>query len=129
MQLNRPERLIPMTHATTATSQPARFAECVYERNDIVEIRRLPSGRSSWHVAAELQELVAQLKVDNVNGQCVHVGINPRKERGGRKTTDVVLARCLFADFDNVELDEAIWRSFTTEEPSGAAVVSLYSCK
>ena len=69
-----------MTHAVTTTSQLARFAECIFERNDIVEIRRLSSGVSSWHVATELPELLAQLKADNVKGQDIHAGVNPRRQ-------------------------------------------------
>lgn len=109
-----------MITATNIHSQLARFAECVYEAADIIGIRRLPSGRSTWHVAAELPELLAQLKADNVNGQGVHVGINPRTRRGGTKTVDVRLARCLFADFDRTTPEQARerWESAGLPEPT-----------
>ncbi len=109
-----------MTDTATTIPQLARFAECVFERGDIIEIRRLPSGQSTWHVAAELPGLLAQLKTDNTNGQGVYVGINPRRERGGKTTADVSLARCLFADFDDVGLDGARkrWQAAGLPEPT-----------
>lgn len=109
-----------MAHTVTTTSQLTRFAECVYERSDMVEVRRLPSGVSSWHVAAELPELLTRLTADNAKGQGVHVGINPRKDRGGRKTADVALGRCLFADFDHVGLEGAQkrWESAGLPKPT-----------
>ncbi|MEE8079430.1 MAG: DnaB-like helicase C-terminal domain-containing protein [Pseudomonadales bacterium] len=109
---------------THVQDQLARFADCVFDPTDLIEIRRLPSGRSTWHVATELPELFGQLKADNAKGQSVYVGINPRKERGGRTTADVVLARCLFSDFDNVGLDGARERWQAAELPKPTLTVN-----
>ena len=47
------------------TDELARFAACVFEPTDIVEIRRLPSGESSWHMAGKLPQAVGSLIQDN----------------------------------------------------------------
>ena len=77
------------------------YARILFEPSDIVEVRRLPSGRSSWHEAAHLAEVTAGLNRDNDAGQNIYVGASPRRERGGTKAADVLLARCLFTDFDD----------------------------
>jgi len=91
-------------------AQLRRYVECIFLPSDIVELRRLPSGRSTWHKANEVPNLAAQLLAENRCNQNVFAGINPRRQRGGRSTADVMLARVLFADFDNATTDEAMAR-------------------
>ncbi|UCC32266.1 MAG: hypothetical protein JSU86_08275, partial [Phycisphaerales bacterium] len=38
---------------TNMQGQLARFAACVFAPDDVVEIRQLPSGRSTWQRASE----------------------------------------------------------------------------
>ena len=81
------------------------YAACVFEPTDIIEVRRLPSGKSTWHQAGELAEAVESLVQDNQHGQHINVGANPRRCRGGTKSKDVTYARCLFVDFDGIGPD------------------------
>ena len=92
--------------SVSTQDQLGRFAGCVFAPDDIVEVRRLPSGRSSWHKASELPELGARLADENEQ-ENVHIGLNPRTQHGGTKAGDVRLARCLFADFDGGDSDGA----------------------
>ena len=86
--------------------QITRFVQCLFEPNDIIEVRRLPSGVSSWHKAQELVWQCTSLVAENETGQHIYIGANPRRSVGGTKADDVLLARCLFVDFDNVTIDE-----------------------
>ena len=95
--------------STETLAQPAiqikRFAAALLEPDDLVEIRLLPGGTQRWVRASELAELASELAKENRAGRNIYFGANPRKSRGGR-AEDVALARCLFADFDGVDLDE-----------------------
>ncbi len=82
------------------------FTACVFAPDDIVEVRRLPSRRSTWHRASELADTTATLKRDNEAGNHIYFGANPRGHDGGTSSDDVSVARCLFADFDGVTVDE-----------------------
>jgi hypothetical protein len=85
-------------------SQLAHYTACVFEPADIVEVRRLPSGKSSWHTAGKLAEIAESLLHENRDGQHIYVGANPRLSQGGTKSSDVACARCLFVDFDGIGL-------------------------
>ncbi len=85
--------------------QIKRFAAAIFEPNDLVEIRALPGGAQRWVHASELAELSNELAEENGAGRNIYFGANPRQHKGGR-AEDVALARCLFADFDGVDLDE-----------------------
>jgi hypothetical protein len=93
----------------TATTQEelAHYTACVFEPTDIVEIRRLPSGKSTWHQAGELAKVTESLVQENQRGQHIYVGANSRRVRGGTRSKDVACARCLFVDFDEINPDEA----------------------
>ena len=45
--------------------QLATFVACVLDPDDIVEVRRLPSKRSTWPRTADLPRMAASLKGDN----------------------------------------------------------------
>ena len=85
-----------------ARRQVALFVECVYEPDDIVEIRRLRlrSARSTSCLASELPSMCGQLLAHNMRGENIYIGANPRATRDGKTAADVALARCLFVDFD-----------------------------
>lgn len=93
--------------ATTAEKQLARYAACVFKLADVVEVRRLPSGQSTWHRAGKLAEVAESLLNDNQHSQHIYVGANPRRAQGGSRSRDVACARCLFVDFDGIEPDAA----------------------
>ena len=86
-----------------------RFAQCVFEPDDLVEVRLLPNPRRHYTTASELHTLDAELDKANAAVQNIYIGANPRSRRGG-KAKDVALARCLFLDFDNTTLDKAATR-------------------
>ena len=80
--------------------QVNRFAECIWEPDDMVEIRLIPSREQKWCSAGDLAKLVPGLTAKNHRGQNVYAGANPRKQKEGSKAEDVALARCLFVDWD-----------------------------
>jgi hypothetical protein len=92
---------------TIAREELCRYAACVFEPTDVVEVRRLPCGQSSWHRAGELSEAAESLFHDNQHGQHIYVGANPRRAPGGTRSKDVACARCLFVDFDGTDADTA----------------------
>lgn len=79
----------------------------LFEDGDIVEVRRLPSKRSSWPRACQLPDQAANLLQANQTGDNVYLGANPRKAVGGTCAGDVALARSLFADLDRCTWEEA----------------------
>ena len=93
--------------AGNAAEHVGRFADSVFEPGDIVEIRRLPSRVSTWHRADEVVAEVQRLRGENANGDNVYIGANPPKRVGAKSDEGVLLARCLFADFDHTDLAEA----------------------
>lgn len=68
---------------------------------------------SIWCRAGELHlpDHVAWMGKYNQDGWGVYVGINARKKSGGKKAELVLLARCLFADFDKGETIEGARRN------------------
>ena len=105
---------------TTVQEELARYAACVFELSDIVEVRRLPSGKSTWHLARKLIDVVESVIWDNKEKQHIYVGANPRRVRGGTKGGDVACARCLFVDFDGIAVSEARdrWRKVSLPTPT-----------
>ena len=92
---------------TTVEDELVCYAACVFKPTDVVEVRRLPSGKSTWHQAGKLAEAVESLVQDNQLGQHIYVGANPRRSQGGTKSKDVACAHCLFVDFDGITISEA----------------------
>jgi KaiC/GvpD/RAD55 family RecA-like ATPase len=96
-------------------SQCIDFLGAIFEAGDIIEFRPLPpaAGRR-WAPLAEIPDIVEWLQ--RLNGdeqQRVHAyfGGNPRKAKGASQAEGVLLARCLFADFDGgVDFEEAMSR-------------------
>lgn len=102
----------------TTTTQAGRFAAAIFAPTDIVEIRLLPSRKSEWVTADRLGEWVAP------KDQNVYVGANPRRMIGGRDADAVVMARCLFVDFDGVGLEEAAAKVSSAGLPEPTVVVA-----
>jgi len=92
---------------STVIDQLMYYTTCVFEPTDIVEIRRLPSGESTWHYAGKIAQAVESFLQENQYGQHIYIGVNPRRVQGGTRGKDVTCARCLFVDFDGITTDEA----------------------
>ncbi len=112
--------------SSTATTQDelARYTACVFEPTDIVEIRQLPSGKSTWHQARELAEAAESLLHDNQHSQHIYAGANPRRVRGGTKSKDVACTRCLFVDFDGITIDEVKKRWLDASLPTPTITIA-----
>lgn len=103
-----------------AQEQIEVFAMAIFEPEDIVEVRRLPSGRSTWHRAMDLADDAAEILEDNWRGENIYVGVNPRRRIGGRRGEDVAIGRALVADFDKCDIDTAVgkWERAGLPEPT-----------
>lgn len=86
-----------------------RFLDCLFEYDDLVEIRFLPMVKSAFVKPKDFRQLDSDLEAKNAEGQDIYIGANPRSRNGG-KTKDVALARCVFADLDNVSPDVDLQR-------------------
>ena len=108
------------SHETNAQQELARYAACVFEPGDVVEVRRLPCGESTWHQAGRLAEVAESLLADNQHQQHIYVGANPRRSCGGTRSKDVACGRCLFVDFDGIGPDAAQdrWRKVGFPPPT-----------
>lgn len=84
-----------------------RFIDCLFEPNDLVEVRLLPRPSAMFLCAKRLAELNDKLGKANATGRNIYVGANPRSRRGG-KAKDVALARSLFVDLDNINVEETL---------------------
>jgi hypothetical protein len=71
---------------TIAREELSRYVACVFKPTDVVEVRRLPSGQSTWHQAGKLAEAAESLFNDNQQRQHIYVGANPRHQIRGRFT-------------------------------------------
>lgn len=84
----------------------------LWQPQDLIEARRIwadGSVYSRWCPAAELSTLIDPLTSENVAGANVYIGLNPRKERDKRGDANTLHARCLFADFDQTTIEQALF--------------------
>lgn len=104
-----------------------RYIEAVFEPDDLVEVRLIPSKRRHFVKVKDITGLDHQLEEGNAAGENLYVGANPRKLPGG-KAKDVALARCLFADIDEIGVDDAVKRIVDAglSRSSGNGIESLY---
>jgi len=104
----------------TIQKEITQYTTCVFEPTDIVEVRRLPSGKSTWHQAGELAKVAESLVQYNQHGEHIYVGANPRRVKGGTRGKDVACARCLFVDFDGIDAEAAKdrWRNVGLPTPT-----------
>ena len=84
------------------------YINVVFEPDDIVEIRYVPSGLSEFYTPTEIMDYIKEIHQKNQSGQNVYVGVNPRKAVGGKADVDVGMARCLFADLDHGATVESV---------------------
>jgi len=122
---DKPSANKPNTSNSTATQEElARYVACVFAPMDVVEVRRLPSGKSTWHQAGKLAEATESLVQDNQREQHIYVGANPRNARGGTMSKDVACARCLFVDFDKIGIDVARDRWLNASLPTPTITIA-----
>jgi hypothetical protein len=107
----------------SARDQIIRFAAAVWEPGDLVEVRLLPGGRQTWHVANQLHNQEPGLRFANENGENIYIGINPRNKQGG-KGEDVLLARMLMADFDDCTPEQAAEKAAAAGLPPATLIVN-----
>src|SRR5215831_19024701 len=93
-----------------AASQIRTLSDCLYEPDDLIETRLLPSTQSHWVRAGELPEEAQRLIECNERGEDVYFGVNPRIAIGGRRSKDVAVARCVCADIDHASGMDACQR-------------------
>jgi hypothetical protein len=94
----------------TRQSELELFASTVFEPDDWIEVRQLPSCKSFWIKAANLAAQFESLSKENDGGQNIYFGVNPRIKVGDKKGEGVALARCLVADFDGMNCEDAKWK-------------------
>ncbi len=83
------------------------FLNALFKEDELIEIRMLPSGKREWkHVGGFDEEFLEFLNHNNLDGQNIYFGANPR-DKCGSGSNDVLWANCLFVDFDNVSVDYA----------------------
>ena len=86
------------------------FIGAIFEPTDLIELRLIRNSPKhayrNWRIASEIPTNVDGLRKLNERGYNIYFGINPRRAAGGSSNGDVLLARCLFVDFDNVALAE-----------------------
>lgn len=95
----------------------------LFEPEDLVELRTLGTpAKRHWLHAAQVSGFMNPIP-SSWRGLNITFGVNPRRQKGGM-AADVLLARCLFADFDHVEADEAIARIARAGLPVPTALVA-----
>ena len=94
----------------TTNEQMGQFVSCVYCPDDWVEIRVLKDGavRKFWRQARNLLSLVPELETLNKGGWNIYAGPNPRKGDGLSSDENVLVCRCLFADFDKIDATDGL---------------------
>jgi hypothetical protein len=102
---NAPGRQCIVTRRAPAEANDLyRYSQAVFEPEDIVELRLLGEDRpvKRWRLAQELSAMYEELLHYNRQGYNIYAGVNPRKAKGISGDEGVLLARCLFADFDGI---------------------------
>ena len=104
------------------------FLETIFSAEDIIELRPLPgAGQSQWVTLATVAEALEKLAVvfnDEARRTHAYFGANPRKAAGGSTLDGVLLARCLFADFDGgTSVEQAKIRITDANLPAPTAIV------
>lgn len=104
------------------------FLETIFSAEDIIELRPLPgAGQSQWVTLATVAEALEKLAVvfnDEARRTHAYFGANPRKAAGGSTLDGVLLARCLFADFDGgTSVEQARIRITDANLPAPTAIV------
>ncbi len=121
---NASQTNIPKIPTSLTRSQLDLYAKCIFEPTDIVEIRQLPTGRSTWIQANKLNQRTDYLLEANQRKQHIYAGVNPRSRRGGRRYSDISCARCLFADIDNSSIQNTYNHLSRTSLPAPTLIIA-----
>ncbi|MBC7854563.1 MAG: hypothetical protein IAF94_14115, partial [Pirellulaceae bacterium] len=89
----------------TALGHLKKFIACVWDPDDVVEIRPIEEGTArvahkDFGRAESLPVAFDSMRAMNQLGWHMYAGVNPRPTEGVSGDASIVLARCLFADFD-----------------------------
>jgi len=128
----------------SARSEIAQFVACLYQPEDIIEVRNCAPkgmkingkavGLNRWVLASELESQTDRLLIENREWN-IYVGVNPRRNRGtrgvncktcvpskpcGRCERCVAFARSLFVDMENIDPHRArtLWDQRGLPPPS-----------
>jgi integrase len=80
------------------------YSDIIFETGDIVELRLLGKDNpiKLWRLAKDLPGMFEELLRYNRQGYNIYAGVNPRRADGKSGDKNVLFARCLFADFDDI---------------------------
>jgi len=94
-------------------SDSIKYFNALFEPDDIVEMRAIKKGdddrsivKNIWCLSKDFTQHTDQCQKYNDDGFGIYIGGNPRNKMRGSKASDVSIARCLFADFDHVTVEE-----------------------
>ena len=109
------------------TQQLRILATCLFHPDDIVEVRHLlignvPGASSQFFKASRLHRGMESIEHYNL-GANSYFGCNPRRQRGGMKSEDVALARCLCAEWDETTWVQAWQRIRSAGMPNPTLVL------
>jgi len=111
----------------TPAEQIKQVVDSIFFPDDVVEVRRVNrvthKADSTWHKAGDLPELVEMFSTCNAKGWDIYIGANPRPHTGAKGDACIELARCLFVDFDNTMLYDAIQRVTDCGLPDPTVIV------
>jgi hypothetical protein len=94
----------------TALDQCRAFLTAIFNAEDVIEFRPLNPPGNKWATLAELPVVVSWLSSLNARQRQIYFGANPRRGAGRSDAAGVLLARCLFTDFDGGTLYEDAMR-------------------
>lgn len=104
------------TQQLTKREQLAKYSSVVWQPDDLVEIRALPTQReggpkpqSLWLRACEVEQNYEKIEAMNQAGLNIYAGVVPRCAVSGSKDADCLEGRIVWADFDQADPRDA-WR-------------------
>ncbi len=91
--------------------QCQEFFAAIFSADDVIEFRtlELKPVTKNWGTTDNLPVILKKLQKLNAQGAQCYFGANPRKQAGESKEDGVLLARCLFVDFDGGVTSEEAW--------------------
>jgi putative DNA primase/helicase len=104
--------------------QCQRFLGAIFEPEDVIEFRPIKPADKKWGTLEDLPGLMTWLVSSNKQRKQIYFGANPRRSIGLSDAAGVLLARCLFADFDGgTTRDEALQRIADAGLPAPTATI------
>jgi hypothetical protein len=115
----------------TKQDQLREYAPVVWRREDLVEVRCIPSARkggpaptSIFVKAEELPSMHERLAALNLEKMNIYAGVLPRKAEGGRTDADCLGGHALWVDFDGVDPRDAWQKATSSGLPRPSMVVN-----